>query len=478
MVLFNYTSKELTAKIVYYGPGLCGKTTNLQFVYDSLPTHVKKGKMLSLATKTDRTLFFDFLPIELGRIRGMKTRVQLYTVPGQVFYNSTRKLVLKGADGVVFVADSQQKMMESNVESYKNLDDNLREIGLRLEEMPLVMQFNKRDLPHLASVEEMNTLVNRHNAPFYEAVATTGIGVEDTLKAITKLVLNHLATKYNLVAPAASRGTSAGEAESPPLPSPGPAAGSVPEEAEGMAVSGESGAMEIERFSQARDFRNDARVAGPIRAGEAAEEGGAAKVSRGTEEIAGEEDVFPLDAVPARDREEAPESTEGLEVVDLGEIDGPESVSDADRDPEPSTSPEAVGDLSDLLEEIPSEPGEEAFSILEEPVPGFTPRVEPISPGSAHPAPRTEAPANLRLVPEMPTVPAGRRPSAAPDAAISPMDPLGIGGARDSEMPIAKAIQVGAVTPGQEHQITVPLEMSVEGRRIRLNLRMTLTLSR
>src|SRR6266850_2471862 len=198
MVLFNYSTRELTAKIVYYGPGLCGKTTNLQFTYESLPDNVKKGKMLSLATKTDRTLFFDFLPLELGRIRGMKTRVQLYTVPGQVFYNSTRKLVLKGADGVVFVADSQSKMLEANVESYKNLEDNLREMGLRLEETPVVMQFNKRDLPHLASIEEMNAQINRHNAPFYEAVAMTGIGVEDTLKAVTKLVLNNLSAKYRL----------------------------------------------------------------------------------------------------------------------------------------------------------------------------------------------------------------------------------------------------------------------------------------
>jgi signal recognition particle receptor subunit beta len=198
MVLFNYSTRELTAKIVYYGPGLCGKTTNLQFVYSSLPDGVKKGKMLSLATKTDRTLFFDFLPIELGTIRGMHTRVQLYTVPGQVFYNSTRKLVLKGADGVVFVADSQGKMLEANIESYRNLDENLREMGIRIEEIPLVMQFNKRDLPNLASIEEMNTRINRHNAPFYEAVAMTGIGVEDTLKAVTKLVLNNLSSKYRL----------------------------------------------------------------------------------------------------------------------------------------------------------------------------------------------------------------------------------------------------------------------------------------
>ena len=219
MVLFNYSTRELTAKIVYYGPGLCGKTTNLQYVYSSLPDSVKKGKMLSLATKTDRTLFFDFLPIELGTIRGMKTRIQLYTVPGQVFYNSTRKLVLKGADGVVFVADSQSKMLQANVESYRNLEENLKEMGLRLEETPLVMQFNKRDLPGLASIEEMNTRINRHNAPFYEAVAMTGIGVEDTLKAITKLVLNNLSSKYRLEE-GSSAAAGAKETSAPPAPQP------------------------------------------------------------------------------------------------------------------------------------------------------------------------------------------------------------------------------------------------------------------
>jgi signal recognition particle receptor subunit beta len=216
MVLFNYSTRELTAKIVYYGPGLCGKTTNLQFIYGSLPDNVKKGKMLSLATKTDRTLFFDFLPIELGTIRGMRTRVQLYTVPGQVFYNSTRKLVLKGADGVVFVADSQAKMIEANTEAYRNLEENLKEMGIRIEEIPLVMQFNKRDLPNLCSIEEMNTRINRHNAPFYEAVAMTGIGVEDTLKAITKLVLNNLSAKYRLEEAGATRPAGAAAAATVP----------------------------------------------------------------------------------------------------------------------------------------------------------------------------------------------------------------------------------------------------------------------
>jgi signal recognition particle receptor subunit beta len=196
MVLFNYSTRELTAKIVYYGPGLCGKTTNLQYIHSTLPDNVK-GKMLSLATKTDRTLFFDFLPIDLGQIRGMKTRVQLYTVPGQVFYNETRKLVLKGADGIVFVADSQATMVGANVESFKNLEENLKAHGMKLAEMPHVLQFNKRDLPKLSSIEELNAAINRFNAPFYESVATTGIGVQDTLKAITKLVLLHLTKKYD-----------------------------------------------------------------------------------------------------------------------------------------------------------------------------------------------------------------------------------------------------------------------------------------
>ena len=196
MVLFNYSTKELTAKIVYYGPGLCGKTTNLQYIHANLPGNVK-GKMLSLATKTDRTLFFDFLPIDLGEIRGMKTRVQLYTVPGQVFYNETRKLVLKGADGIVFVADSQAQMVGANAESFKNLEENLKAHGLKLAEMPHVIQFNKRDLPKLSTIEELNSAINRYNAPFYESVATTGIGVQDTLKAITKLVLLHLTKKYD-----------------------------------------------------------------------------------------------------------------------------------------------------------------------------------------------------------------------------------------------------------------------------------------
>jgi signal recognition particle receptor subunit beta len=195
MVLFNYATRELTAKIVYYGPGLCGKTTNLEHIHRSLPAN-KKSKMLSLATKTDRTLFFDFLPIELGAIRGMKTKIQLYTVPGQVFYDATRKLVLKGADGVVFVADSQKAMMDSNVDSWQNFETNLKENGLDIHTIPLVIQYNKRDLPDVLPVKDLNKKLNARKAPFYEASAINGQGVQDTLKGITKLVLEALSKRH------------------------------------------------------------------------------------------------------------------------------------------------------------------------------------------------------------------------------------------------------------------------------------------
>jgi len=197
MVLFNYATKEITAKVVYYGPGLCGKTTNLQFIYDSLPS-TSKSKMLSLATKQDRTLFFDFLPLDLGKIRGMRTKLQLYTVPGQVYYNSTRELVLKGSDGVVFVADSQDFALDANHESIQNLADNLKKQRVRLDELPIVMQWNKRDLGNALPVEELERELNERGAPSFESVATTGLGVEDTLKGMTQLVLSHLIKKYGL----------------------------------------------------------------------------------------------------------------------------------------------------------------------------------------------------------------------------------------------------------------------------------------
>ncbi len=191
MVFFNYSTMQVAAKIVYYGPGLCGKTTNLQYIYDHT-TNDSRGEMVSLQTETDRTLFFDLLPIDLGSIGGFKTKIQLYTVPGQVFYNTTRKLVLKGVDGVVFVADSQRLMMDANVDSLVNLEANLAEIGFRITELPVVIQYNKRDLPDVASMAQLEAALNKHGLPSFEACALSGQGVFETLTGIAKLTLASL----------------------------------------------------------------------------------------------------------------------------------------------------------------------------------------------------------------------------------------------------------------------------------------------
>jgi hypothetical protein len=191
MALFNYATRELSAKIVYYGPGLSGKTTNIEMVHKMLRPE-QKGRLISLPTETDRTLFFDFLPIELGQIKGFKVRFHLYTVPGQVFYNATRRLVLQGVDGVVFVADSQREMINSNMESLKNLMDNLSSYGKKLEELPFVLQYNKRDLRNAAPIAELDTGLNFLNVPTFEAVAPTGKGVTETLVGISRMVFAHL----------------------------------------------------------------------------------------------------------------------------------------------------------------------------------------------------------------------------------------------------------------------------------------------
>ncbi len=191
MSFINYSSREINCKIVYYGPGLCGKTTNLQHIYSKTNPELK-GKMISLATETERTLFFDFLPLALGQIRGFKTRFHLYTVPGQVFYDASRKLILKGVDGVVFVADSQIERMEANIESLDNLRVNLTEQGYDLDKITCVIQYNKRDLPNAAPFDELQRLLNPKGLPEFEACATTGQGVFETLKAVARGVLRDL----------------------------------------------------------------------------------------------------------------------------------------------------------------------------------------------------------------------------------------------------------------------------------------------
>ena len=191
MSFINYAAREINCKLVYYGPGLCGKTTNLQHIYARVDPGAK-GKLISLATETERTLFFDFLPLELGTIRGFKTRFHLYTVPGQVFYDASRKLILRRADGVVFVADSQLERLESNIESLENLEANLAEQGDSLDRLPCVIQYNKRDLPNIVPVESLQAALNQRNAPWFEAVANQGTGVFETLKGVAKLVLNEM----------------------------------------------------------------------------------------------------------------------------------------------------------------------------------------------------------------------------------------------------------------------------------------------
>jgi signal recognition particle receptor subunit beta len=223
MVFFNYSTMQMAAKVVYYGPGLCGKTTNLHYIYQHT-TGESRGEMVSLETETDRTLFFDLLPIDVGSIAGFNTRIQLYTVPGQVFYNTTRKLVLKGVDGVVFVADSQRAMLQTNAESFRNLEENLAEMGLAVDTLPLVLQFNKRDLADICSVDEMNAALNRHNWPFFESSAVTGMGVFETLKGISRFTLMSLKKRLGRNEPAAAASpASRPAAAAPPKPAAPPA---------------------------------------------------------------------------------------------------------------------------------------------------------------------------------------------------------------------------------------------------------------
>ncbi|REK00441.1 MAG: gliding-motility protein MglA [Acidobacteria bacterium] len=191
MTFINYASKEINCKIVYYGPGLGGKTSNLQYIYEKTSAD-SKGKMISLATEADRTLFFDFLPLDLGTVRGFTTRFHLYTVPGQVFYDASRKLILKGVDGVVFVADSQVERMDANIESIRNLQENLEEHGFDLKQIPYALQFNKRDLANIVPSDQMYRTLNFKREPTFEAVATQGLGVFDTLRAVAKLILKDL----------------------------------------------------------------------------------------------------------------------------------------------------------------------------------------------------------------------------------------------------------------------------------------------
>jgi len=229
MVQINFAQKQINAKIVYYGPGMSGKTTNLEVVHKRAPD-TNRGELTSISTDGDRTLFFDYMPLDLGTIAGMKTSFQMYTVPGQVYYNSTRKLVLQGVDGIIFVADSSPGAMEANLESLRNLEENLNEYGKSLATMPHVVQFNKRDINGAMTVEEMNAQLNPHGVPTFEGVAATGQGVFPTLKGLASLVLKHIQSECGGGRPQPAAAASpaadapAPKSEAKPAPSPAPAA--------------------------------------------------------------------------------------------------------------------------------------------------------------------------------------------------------------------------------------------------------------
>ena len=243
MASFNYSTMQMTTKIVYYGPGLGGKTTNLQCIYDHT-TPESRGEMVSLETQADRTLFFDLLPLEVGTIAGFKTLIQLYTVPGQVFYNTTRKLVLKGADAIVFVADSQRSMLEANRESLRNLEANLAELGILVETIPVFIQYNKRDLADIFSVDELNEILNPREWPHQEASALNGVGVFETLRTISKMALVSL--KKQLEAPRLGHG--AGRSDAAKRRPVRPRAGAAPGRAAAEATTGRgNGRYELKR---------------------------------------------------------------------------------------------------------------------------------------------------------------------------------------------------------------------------------------
>lgn len=238
MATFNNQTREIRAKIVYYGAGQSGKTTNIQYVHAKLKPDLR-GELMTLATEQDRTLFFDYLPVDLGEISGFKTRIQLYTVPGQVYYNSTRKLVLKSADGIVFVADSSRKFMKDNLESFQNLIDNLRDYGLKITDLPVVMQYNKRDVPDAVSVDEFQEKLNRYGFPYFEATASSGTGVLPAFQALSKLVMKHIKDTA-LANLSAAAGLPQPPRPDPPKPlagQPKPASGSLDAEEEALLDS-------------------------------------------------------------------------------------------------------------------------------------------------------------------------------------------------------------------------------------------------
>jgi hypothetical protein len=414
MVLVSYSGREINAKIVYYGPGLSGKTTNLEAIFASIPeTH--KGRMVSVKTRTERTLFFDFLPVNLGELAGFKTRFLLYTVPGQVYYNATRKMVLKGVDAVVFVADSQPDKMEENKESLENLRENLREQGLSLEDIPWVIQYNKRDLPGAVPIEQMEAELNPQRVPSFPAVATRGEGVLETFRAISRLLLKHLAKEIGVqvvtppkgaegpLAPAAEEPAAAASPEgaeaareapssqAPETPSPGAATAPAESRPEAEREAGGSAAPQElpEAKSPAPSGGLAARLRRWFRRGEPEEAPAAPQPApeipaaepadrrpEGAPESPSEAEETPVRPRVASLRVEASERRAGEapeETVDSSESAAEELATAAQRAPVPETSSssrEAPG-------EIPEAAAAEPMELV---VPVLVPRMDPQRP--------------------------------------------------------------------------------------------------
>jgi signal recognition particle receptor subunit beta len=433
VVLFNYSTKELTAKIVYYGAGLCGKTTNLQWIHEKLPIK-NKGKMLSLATETDRTLFFDFLPIELGTIRGMKTRVQLYTVPGQVFYNATRRMVLKGADCVVFVCDSQEAMLDANLESFENMRQNLEANEIDANEIPIVLQYNKRDLPNALPIEIINERMNPRGLSYFEAVALKGIGVEETLKGATALVFRSLATRYG--GPNQPGGKSGdGPGTKPPLAAPG-STGPVPRPAAAAPVAAAAPAR------AAAPAPEPARARPP-----------AAATATLPPTLGGEEDALEsLELQPEADEDISLEVDDDSEVL-------------ANTNPQPrragqDTVARSGAETDELRDRLRTPPRSAVqFQPVEE-------DMEEIALDAPDPEPEP-APAPVRR-PEPPRASDTPRPTPAPrKPELTPPPPAPI--------PVAVDLRPGAPA---EAQVTIPLELTINGRKqvVQVNVKLLLEL--
>jgi signal recognition particle receptor subunit beta len=450
MVLFNYSTKELTAKVVYYGPGLCGKTTNLQWIHEKLPIK-NKGKMLSLATEADRTLFFDFLPIELGTIRGMKTRIQLYTVPGQVFYNATRRMVLKGADCVVFVADSQEPMLDANLDAVQNLKDNLEANEIDAEEIPTVLQYNKRDLPNALPIEILNERLNPKGLPYYEAVAMKGIGVEETLKGATTLVFRALATKYG--------GAEAAHAPTTTAPVRPAAAGSAP----------------------------SAPAASPPRGPTSTLPPG----SRPSAAAAAQEEIELELPVESEDEEFSMPSPDGTEEISLSVDEEPAVMARADRtDPRIAAKSTAIrggDDAADLRRRISQpqaqaeEPELSLEAIDEEEVEIEELTLDSPPPPPARPAPvaaRPSAPPAAVAPPPPRAAAPAPRPAAAPPSRPAPVPAVRPAPPAPSSSSITTApVSVQLRAPGQT-DVSIPVDVVLNNgtAQVQIHLRLTLNL--